>query len=392
MITVEEAIELVRQRVSPSTNTIELELSQASGYVLSKDVISPINMPPFRQSAMDGYAVNMDSVETYRLSGEIKAGDSASMDLEKGEAVRIFTGAAVPDSANTIIIQEHIERNNGLIKPTRAVVENMNIRPMGEQVKQGDLALKKGTVLNSAAIGFLASLGIETVDVFIKPVVSLVITGNELQTPGTPLSDGKIYESNAIMLNSALEKAGIKDIRLFTVEDNYSATYQTIKKAFEASDIVLISGGISVGDYDFVGKVLEELKVEQLFYKVRQKPGKPLFFGKTADKYVFALPGNPASSLSCFYMYVLPAINRLMGNLNYDALTVSASSISEFIKKGDRAQFLKAIYKNGEVEILEGQNSSMLHTFALANALVYIPVELEKVAQGDLLKVILLPN
>ncbi len=390
MITVEQAIDLVRQNVMPTTHLIEKDIDRADGFVLSKDVFSPINMPPFRQSAMDGYAVNLDQVNAYRLIGEIKAGDPADMMIEKGEAVRIFTGAAVPDSANTIVIQEHIERQDNIVKPLRPIELNMNIRPMGEQVNKGDLALPKGTVINPAAIGFLASLGIQKVEVYKKPSVSLVITGNELQAPGEPLQHGKIYESNAVMLKKALNQAGISELRLLKVEDNYPATLNTINEALTESELVLISGGISVGDYDFVGDVLEELEVTQLFYKVKQKPGKPLFFGKKESKYVFALPGNPASSLSCFYMYVLPAINRLKGNLEFNPLTVKARTKSKFSKKGDRAQFLKAIYKDGEVEILEGQNSSMLHTFALANALVYMPAELEQADKGDLLTVILL--
>ncbi len=390
MITVEQAIDLVRQNVMPTTHLIEKDIDRADGFVLSKDVFSPINMPPFRQSAMDGYAVNLDQVNAYRLIGEIKAGDPADMMIEKGEAVRIFTGAAVPDSANTIVIQEHIERQDNIVKPLRPIELNMNIRPMGEQVNKGDLALPKGTVINPAAIGFLASLGIQKVQVYKKPSVSLVITGNELQAPGEPLQHGKIYESNAVMLKKALNQAGISELRLLKVEDNYPATLNTINEALTESELVLISGGISVGDYDFVGDVLEELEVTQLFYKVKQKPGKPLFFGKKESKYVFALPGNPASSLSCFYMYVLPAINRLKGNLEFNPLTVKARTKSKFSKKGDRAQFLKAIYKDGEVEILEGQNSSMLHTFALANALVYMPAELEQADKGDLLTVILL--
>ncbi len=390
MITVEQAIDLVRQNVMPTTHLIEKDIDRADGFVLSKDVFSPINMPPFRQSAMDGYAVNLDQVNAYRLIGEIKAGDPADMMIEKGEAVRIFTGAAVPDSANTIVIQEHIERQDNIVKPLRPIELNMNIRPMGEQVNKGDLALPKGTVINPAAIGFLASLGIQKVEVYKKPSVSLVITGNELQAPGEPLQHGKIYESNAVMLKKVLNQAGISELRLLKVEDNYPATLNTIHEALTESELVLISGGISVGDYDFVGDVLEELEVTQLFYKVKQKPGKPLFFGKKESKYVFALPGNPASSLSCFYMYVLPAINRLKGNLEFNPLTVKARTKSKFSKKGDRAQFLKAIYKDGEVEILEGQNSSMLHTFALANALVYMPAELEQADKGDLLTVILL--
>ena len=159
----------------------------------------------------------------------------------------------------------------------------------------------------------------------------------------------------------------------------------------EKHDMLLVSGGISVGDYDFVGKALLELGVEQLFYKVKQKPGKPLFFGKKEDSYVFALPGNPASALSCFYVYVNLALQRLSGNLEFKLEKVTAASTSSFEKKGDRAQFLKAIYNNDKVQILEGQNSSMIHTFALANALVYISESISEIKIDDAVDVILLP-
>jgi molybdopterin molybdotransferase len=164
-----------------------------------------------------------------------------------------------------------------------------------------------------------------------------------------------------------------------------------LDEVISTSDVVLVSGGISVGDYDFVGKALEELGVTEFFYKVNQKPGKPLFFGKKEDKIIFALPGNPAASLSCFYVYVISALERLSGNVNFSFNRTQAFSTSNYIKKGNRGQFLKAIYKNGRVEILEGQNSSMLHTFALANALVYLPESAKSITKNDQVEVILLP-
>ena len=164
-----------------------------------------------------------------------------------------------------------------------------------------------------------------------------------------------------------------------------------LDQAISNNDVILVSGGISVGDYDFVGKALNELGIEPLFYKVKQKPGKPLFFGKNEEKIIFALPGNPAAALSCFYIYVLPALERLSGNTLFSLHRLKAFSVSDFIKKGDRAQFVKAIYNNGIVEILEGQNSSMLHTFALANALVYLPETSGSIIKNDVVEVILLP-
>lgn len=348
-------------------------------------------MPPFRQSAMDGYAVNMHNSGEYKIIDEVKAGDAHQPTLQPGETVRIFTGAPVPDTANAIIIQEHVSVDEQVLTANKPITLNANIRPLGEQTKKGDIALQKGTKLTPAGIGFLTSLGITEVTVNKPLSIALVVTGNELATAGEPLEYGQIYESNAIMLASALNNLGYMNVEITNVEDDYLSTYNVLKEAISNNDMVLVSGGISVGDYDFVGKALLEIGVEQLFYKVKQKPGKPLFFGKKDNTFVFALPGNPASALSCFYVYVNMALQRLSGNENFESLRTTAKSLSNFIKKGDRAQFLKAIYNNDKVEILEGQNSSMIHTFALANALVYVPENLHKITVNDTVEVLLLP-
>lgn len=391
MITVEQAIQIVTSHSSVICDTENISLNNALGRVISKDIVSTINMPPFRQSAMDGYALNLHDNDTYQIIGEVKAGDGHQPNLNPGESCRIFTGAAVPDSANAVIIQEHTEIHNGTLKALRQVSYNANIRPLGEQIQVGETALKIGTKLNSAGIAFLTSLGLTEVEVFKTPSIGLVVTGNELAQAGQPLEHGQIYESNAIMITSALNALGYTHIEVTSVADNYSDTYKTLQQMLAKHDVLLVSGGISVGDYDFVGKALLELGVEQLFYKVRQKPGKPLFFGKKGTTSVFALPGNPASALSCFYIYVNTLLQRISGNLDFELPITKARSLSHFIKKGDRAQFLKAIHNNNEVQILEGQNSSMIHTFALANALVYVPFSTDEIKKDDVVDVILLP-
>jgi molybdopterin molybdotransferase len=234
-------------------------------------------------------------------------------------------------------------------------------------------------------------LGIEKIEVYKKPSIAILVTGNELISAGTPLKYGQIYESNAAMLKSALITLGFQQIKNYKVSDNYQDTLKVLENIISKHDVILVSGGISVGDYDFVGKALKELEVKELFYKVKQKPGKPLFFGKKNDKVIFALPGNPGAALTCFYIYVQLALQKLSGNQSYEATRLKAKSKSEFIKKGDRAQFLKAIYKMPTVEILEGQNSSMLHTFASGNALVYLSEEKGSININDEVEVILLP-
>ena len=391
MISIKKAIQIVKSTGKPLLKAINKKVEKAGGYFLAEDIYSPINMPPFRQSAMDGYALNLHNDLSYNLIGEVKAGDGHQPILKHGEAVRIFTGAPVPYSANAIMIQEKVTINGTSITIENNILSGLNIRPLGEQVKKGDLALKKGTKLTPAALGFLLSLGITKVSVFKKPNIAIVTTGNELIAAGQELTYGKIYESNSKMLLSALYSLKFYDVTLHKVEDDYSKTVAELKSVIDDNDLVIITGGISVGDYDFVGKALKELEVKELFYKVKQKPGKPLFYGKKGDTQIFALPGNPAAALSCFYVYVYIALQKMMNRGVLELPRIEAKATSHFEKKGDRPQFLKAIYENGEVEILEGQNSSMLHTFALSNALVYAPETITKIEKGDTVEAIILP-
>jgi molybdopterin molybdotransferase len=392
MISISEAISTVKNAGKPLLKETIKPVEKAGGYFLFKNIYSPINMPPFRQSAMDGYALNLHEDLYYNLIGEVKAGDGHQLVLKKGDAVRIFTGAPVPDSANAVIMQEKVKSNGNTITIDTQIPLELNIRPLGEQVKRGDIALKKGTKLTPAAIGYLISLGITKVDVFKKPNIALVTTGNELIEAGRDLPYGKIYESNSKMLLSALYNLKFYDVTLYKVEDDYNKTVETLNTAISNNDLVLITGGISVGDYDFVGKALNELEVAELFYKVKQKPGKPLFYGKKNDTQVFALPGNPAAALSCFYVYVYISLQKLMNRDIVELPRVLAKSINNFQKRGDRPQFLKAIYNDGKVEILEGQNSSMLQTFALSNALVYASETVSSIQMNDDVEVILLPS
>ena len=391
MISVEQALDIVRNNTKATDTSITKKVADAVGQTLFEDVISSMDMPPFRQSAMDGYALCINENGVYNIIGEVKAGDGHHPTLQKGEAVRIFTGAPVPDTANAVIMQEKTSVEHNRLSIHTEVLKGENIRPLGEQVLKGDIALKKGTRLTPAAVAFLSALGITEVKVYKLPAVAIVVTGNELVETGQNLAFGQIYESNALMLASVLRDLGCKNITTHKIDDHYQNTIGLLKKVIENHDLVLISGGISVGDYDFVGKALDEIGVEKLFYQVKQKPGKPLFFGKKENNVVFALPGNPGAALSCFYIYVYPAFQRMSGNYNQTLPQTQAISLSNYSIKGNRAQFLKAIYNHGKVEILDGQNSSMLHTFALANALVYANADTGDIKINDSVEVILLP-
>ena len=342
MISVEQAITIVQNTVEPTENFELIEVAKASGYVLFEDVVSKIDMPPFRQSAMDGYALCLHNELAYQLIGEVKAGDNFHPVLKKGEAIRIFTGSPVPDTANAVIMQERVQVDNKSIIIDSLVSDNDNIRPLGEQILKGQTALKKGSLLTPAAVGFISSLGIEKISVYKKASVAVIVTGNELVKAGNVLNYGQIYESNGVMLTAALTGLGYQKVTNFKVEDTYQATFNMLQKVIGSHDVILVTGGISVGDYDFVGLVLKDLGVDELFYKVNQKPGKPLFFGKKENKIVFALPGNPAAALTCFYIYVQLALQKISGNLDFSVTVTKAKSKSEFTKKRSAGTVFKS--------------------------------------------------
>jgi len=390
MISVDEALVKVTSYFYRS-EIKTIPIAHSLGYVLADDVYSLINMPPFPQSAMDGYALKIHDSLKYRIVGEVKAGDATIFDLKEGEAVRIFTGAPVPVSANAVVMQEKTTVEDVTIIIDESPNHQQNIRPEGEQIKYNELAIAKGTLLSPSAISFLVSLGVTKVDVYQKPKVGIVITGSELVSTGEPLSHGKIYESNSVLLANTLKKEGILDYTIFRVADNFKDTKKLLDTVTKENDFVLVSGGISVGDYDFVGKALQELKTEEIFYKIKQKPGKPLFFGKRNQCYVFALPGNPASALTCYYMYALPMLRFFCGNDQPHLPKVSKKMSHNYSVKGIRAQFLKAIVSGNMVSILSQQSSAMIAGFIEANAYVFVPEYTTEIGENELVEVILLP-
>ena len=392
MIAVEEALALVLENSFPLKESEILPINQCINRNLAKAIKAPIDLPSFRLSSMDGYALRLHQSKTYSIVDEVKAGDAANPSLKIGECVRIYTGAVVPDNADAVIMQEKTIRNQDTVTIEAPVNKGQNIRLVGSQVKKGDFPLEKGQVLQASGLAFLKSLGIDEVEVVRLPKVTIVITGNELITSSEKLTRGTIYESNSILLQAALINQGIETQLISFTEDSLKETISNLKKAFLNSDIVLVSGGISVGDYDFVKQALKELEVKEIFYKVRQRPGKPLFFGKKDRVFIFGLPGNPASTLSCFYVYVLPLINRLKGGKSDGLIRLNIPIEHDFKSVEPRALFLKATVQNKTVRILDRQHSSMLVSFAMANALVYIPQQGILLKKGSLVETLLLPN
>jgi len=381
MISVSEALELIKTHTRPLP-TVKMPLRDSFGCFLASEVLAPISLPSFRQSAMDGYAFRSGKINELEIIGECKAGDALEFELQENQAVRIFTGARVPDQADTVVIQEHVAANGGKIAIQKMPEKSANVREVGEQVRAGDQVLPAGTKINESIIGFLAAFGITEVLIFNKPTITLIVTGNELQEAGSPLKPGSIYESNAIMLESALRSRGYESVQILKVADDLDATKKIIARGLE-SDLLLISGGISVGDYDFVNTALQANDVQEIFYKVNQKPGKPLWFGKTATTLAFALPGNPASSITCFLIYALSALKIMSGNTNFNLGFQSGVLKHRTFNKFGKTVFLLGIEKNGELEIFEKQASSMLISYALGNSLVMIPEQVEILEAGE---------
>lgn len=392
MISVEEAKNLVLTNIQQQEKK-RVVINSALNYFLADDVLAPICVPLFNQSAMDGYAFKFeDAHQQLTVIDTIPAGDIREIEIKKGEAVRIFTGSKVPDSCDTVVMQELTTVTKNILTVTDAGLKfGGNVRKKGNQIKEGDVALQKGTRINAAAIGFLTTLGIIEVLVYDLPKITVIATGSELVELGKPLKEGQIYESNTHMLNAAIQQLGIEP-KIYVVKDDVSATEKLIQEALECSDFLILSGGISVGDYDFVKESLLKNQVEEVFYKIKQKPGKPLFFGKQGKKAIFALPGNPAAALNCFYMYVLPAINVSLGSLTPFLPKVQLPLVAKYIKKEGRAQFLKAQFNNYGVSLMLGQDSDVLQSFALANGLVYIAAKKVTVEKNELVDVYLLPN
>ena len=376
MIQVNEALTIVAGN-STKMSTQKMPVSKALGYVLAETVYSPISMPPFRQSAMDGYAFKFSERQQYDVISSSQAGDHSNIKLKDNEAIRIFTGAYVPDDADTIVMQEHVMANENSILIATMPGQFANVRAKGEQIAKEGIVFEANILITPAAIGFLACLGITEITVYKKPKVAILVTGNELTEPGKKLKKGKIYESNSVMLQAALQTIGIKKTKVYKVKDKLKATKKALKKILAKFDVVLISGGISVGDYDFVKEALLENGVEELFYKINQKPGKPMFFGSKNETLVFALPGNPASSLTNFYVYVYPAIKNRMGFSDIHLPKLVRKLNAGITNSSGKTLFLKALYDETHVTVLDGQSSAMLNTFATANCLLIVPDDVE---------------
>ena len=392
MITVEEAQKILNNNSYRLKKTINRKVSKSTGYFLAENIFSKLDLPPFNQSNVDGYALKFSDSRTWKVIAEIKAGDHKDIQLEKNEAVRIFTGAEVPQSADCVVMQEKVIVNkNEISLSDKILVRGEFIRGKGSQIKKGEPAISKDILITPAVAGFLSAMGFDMVKVYRKPEIYVIVTGSELQVPGTKLSPGKVYDSNSYILNSSLEQMGLKTKKIIFVKDNKKKLSKIISHCFKKADLILISGGISVGKYDFVNEVMEKTGTEKLFYKISQRPGKPLYFGKNGKTYIFGLPGNPASVLTCFYEYVYPFIRKMLGYEKCFLQETTMRVSTDINKTFKLSNFLKAKVLSDSVEPLEGQGSYIIKSFTDADCFIYLPLETSYVKAGEEVEVHLLP-
>lgn len=389
MISVNEARQIISKSVKALPPT-KILLKDAWDTVLAEDVFAPFDIPAYRQSSMDGYAFSFNDLKKqneFSVVGESAAGNTKELSISNGSAARIFTGAAVPDGADTVVMQEKTAVIGNRVTVLDDTLEaGSNVRAKGSEISRGALALSKGTYLGAAATGFLANIGITHVNVYPKPRTAVILTGNELKDPGEPLNYGEVYESNSFALCAATRQFHLPAPTILKAKDDPDTLKQTFEIALSQSNLILLTGGVSVGDYDFVRGTAENCGVTTLFHRIKQRPGKPLYFGMLGEKVIFGLPGNPSSVLTCFYEYVVPAIAK-MTNGQQRVTTLQAPLSEGFIKKVRFTQFLKGYYNGKSVLPLSGQESYKMNSFAKANCLIVLNEEDEECKPGDVKEV-----
>jgi molybdopterin molybdotransferase len=402
MIRFEEAVEKILDAVKPMP-AVSSRVSTISGKVIAEPVMARLDLPPFDNSAVDGFGIRLTDVATasdgspvsLKLVGTVRAGDSTNVRIAAGTALKILTGALVPPGVDAVIMREYTCEENGHVVIKRGAQPGENIRRRGGEFLRGQDILPAGLVATPAVVGLLANLGYSAFSVFKRPRAAIITTGDELTKPGRALMPGKIYDSNSYAMESALRSAGIEDTLILRAGENYSATKKAFLRALNFADIIISTGGVSVGDYDYVKPVLEDLGVETALWRIAMKPGKPVYFGTYYDKahrrnkYIFGLPGNPVSALITYHQLVKPALAKLMGLTSYQKRrTFMAQLLGDLRKKAGRLEFVRAKLEYGENGALHvrpsaGQDSHMLGGLAIADVVIHFPLEAEKLSDGS---------
>ncbi len=397
VITVPEAVQNILEKTVNISGFCKLHLRECLNRVLFEDIKSPVNVPGFDNSAMDGYALHSDYLpvknnKTFKVVGTAYAGKPYTGNCGEDECVRIMTGAMLPEHTDTVVIQEDIRQlDSNSIEIGVDHKKNQNIRYSGEDIKTGSTILHQGTVIKAADLGVLASLGINEIKVVRKPRVSFFSTGDELKSIGDILVKGEIYDSNRYSLYGLLKKCDVDIIDMGAVEDDPEAIKQTLLSAADCSDLILTSGGVSVGEADYIKGILQELGSMDI-WKIAMKPGRPLTFGQINNCLFFGLPGNPVAVMVTFYQFVLPALKKLKGITVTAPITFKAHSLSRIRKKPGRREFQRAVASpdaSGQLQVrLTGkQGSGILTSMSQANCFIILPEDRGSVEQGDLVDI-----
>lgn len=390
--TLEEALAHIGRTVSPIIGVAGVLLRQAQGRVLAENLVAPTDVPPFPNSAMDGYALRHADLAGQhsawlKVVGTSFAGQPYTGCVGPMECVRIFTGAAIPSGADTVIMQEDVIRETDRIHPTKAVQANANVRPAGDEIQCGERLLDKGKVLQAADLGLLASAGISHAIVMRKLRVAFFSTGDELRPAGESLEYGQIHDSNRYLLRAMLDDPTIESIDMGIVPDDAVAVKQALLDASQQADAIITSGGVSVGDADFVTTSLSELG-QVGFWKVAIKPGKPFAFGRIGSAWFFGLPGNPVAVMVTFRQLVRPALLRMLAVRSRPPLRFTAICRSRLKKSPGRMEFQRGQFESdgagGFVVMgVAGQGSHQLLGMSQANCFIVLPADNAGVAPGD---------
>jgi molybdopterin molybdotransferase len=376
LLSIAEAQQLVLERAEPLPAE-NVALEGAARRVLAEPARAEIDLPPFPSSAMDGYAVRADETPgRLRIEARIAAGNPATSALESGQAMGIATGGVVPDGADAVIPIEYVADNGNEIEIGSAVERGDNVRPRGGDIRAGEVVVEAGSVLTPARLGALAAAGIQQVRCARRPRAAVLPTGTELRRPGEPLAAGEIYEANGLILSAQLEAAGAAVELMPAVGDDEAAHRGALENALDA-DVVVTSGGVSVGPHDLVRRVEAELGVEEVFWRVSVKPGKPIAFGVRERTLVFGLPGNPVSALVGFVLFVEPAIRALQGVPDPLPRFDRGRLVAARRRNPERDELVRARLRRSQdgplLEPLSGQESHMIARSAAADALVFVP-------------------
>ncbi len=398
LLSFEQAQQQIFEQISPMEETESLPLKEALGRTLGAPITSPINVPAYDNSAMDGYAVQggdlpTDGEITLQVVGSSFAGTPFNGTMQSGQSVRIMTGAKIPQGADTVIMQEKATREEETVtfasKDQHKPGEN--VRRAGEDMRTGETVLQPGKTLGAAELGMIASLGYGSVEVKRRIKVAFFSTGDELCAAGETLGEGQIYDSNRYTVHGMLSALGVELIDLGIIRDQRDLIEQAFLDAAAQADVVITSGGVSVGEADFVKETLDKLG-QVNFWRIAMKPGKPLAFGKVNDAWFFGLPGNPVSAMVTFLQFVRPAINHLAGRERINPLRIPLRCTTSLKKRPGRLEFQRGILTQGEQgeTVVTGaghQGSHILRSMSLADCFIVLPAENGGVEAGEWVEV-----